>query len=89
MVEVRDLDYTEEAGSEAARRLLAGRTLSTALVAGNDQQAVDAMWVLARAGVPLPGQLSVTGYDDTRFGRAVVDRTKQHRPSGGRPLVRQ
>jgi DNA-binding LacI/PurR family transcriptional regulator len=76
VVEVRELGYTEEAGSEAARRLLAGTALPTALVAGNDQQAVGAMWVLARAGVSIPGQLSVTGYDDTRFARlSAVDLT--------------
>jgi DNA-binding LacI/PurR family transcriptional regulator len=76
VVEVRDLGYTEEAGSQAARRLLAGTDLPTALVAGNDQQAVGAMWVFARAGVSIPGQLSVTGYDDTRFARlSAVDLT--------------
>ena len=75
-VEVRELGYTEEAGSEAARRLLAGTALPTALVAGNDQQAVGAMWVLARAGISIPEQLSVTGYDDTRFARlTAVDLT--------------
>ncbi len=76
VVEVGELGYTEEAGSEAARRLLAGAALPTALVAGNDQQAVGAMWVFARAGVSMPGQLSVTGYDDTRFARlSAVDLT--------------
>ena len=76
VVEVRELGYTEEAGSEGARRLLAGSARPTALVAGNDQQAVGAMWVLARAGVSIPGQLSVTGYDDTRFARlSAVDLT--------------
>jgi DNA-binding LacI/PurR family transcriptional regulator len=47
VIEVRDAGYTEEAGSEAARGLLAAEVLPTALVAGNDQQAVGAMWVLA------------------------------------------
>src|SRR6516164_4436675 len=76
VVKVRELGYTEEAGSEGARRLLAGTARPTALVAGNDQQAVGAMWVLARAGVSIPGQLSVTGYDDTRFARlSAVDLT--------------
>jgi DNA-binding LacI/PurR family transcriptional regulator len=76
VVEVRELGYTEEAGSEAARRLLDGTALPTAMVAGNDQQAVGAMWVFARAGVSIPGQLSVTGYDDTRFARlSAVDLT--------------
>ena len=34
------------------------------------------MWVLARAGICIPEQLSVTGYDDTRFARlTAVDLT--------------
>jgi DNA-binding LacI/PurR family transcriptional regulator len=75
-VEDRVSQVPQEAGSEAARRLLAKTARPAALVAGNDQQAVGAMWVLARAGVSIPGQLSVTGYDDTRFARlTAVDLT--------------
>ena len=62
-------DYTEESGAEAARRLLARRTLPTAIVAGNDQEAVGAMQVLSRAGVALPQHVSVTGFDDSRFAQ--------------------
>jgi DNA-binding LacI/PurR family transcriptional regulator len=69
-------DYTEECGSEAARRLLERRTLPTAVVMGNDQAAVGLMLTLARAGVSVPGDVSVTGFDDSRFaGLAAVDLT--------------
>ena len=62
-------DYTEEAGATAARALLDRPTLPTAVVAGNDQQAVGVITVLSRAGVSIPGQVSVTGFDDSRFAR--------------------
>lgn len=76
VLEIAEHGYTEEAGSEAARRLLAGPTLPTALVAGNDQQAIGAMWVLVRASIDVPGRMSVTGYDDTHFARlTAVDLT--------------
>jgi DNA-binding LacI/PurR family transcriptional regulator len=60
-------DYTEESGSTAARELLAGGALPTAIVAGNDQAALGLMLTFARAGIRIPDDVSVTGYDDSRF----------------------
>lgn len=69
-------DYTEECGSEAARRLLGRSVLPSAVVMGNDQAAVGLLLSLARAGVSVPGDVSVTGFDDSRFaGLAAVDLT--------------
>jgi len=69
-------DYTEEAGALAGRAMLERRALPTALVAGNDQEAVGLMQVLARAGVSVPEDVSVTGFDDSRFARlSSVDLT--------------
>ena len=62
-------DYTEEAGAAAARILLDRPELPTAVVAGNDQQAVGVITVLSRAGVSIPGRVSVTGFDDSRSAR--------------------
>jgi DNA-binding LacI/PurR family transcriptional regulator len=62
-------DYTEECGTSAARALLARPDLPTAVVACNDQAAVGVILTLARAGVSVPGQVSVTGFDDSRFAR--------------------
>jgi DNA-binding LacI/PurR family transcriptional regulator len=62
-------DYTEECGAEAARRLLAAGQLPTAVVMGNDQAALGLILTLARAGVSVPGQVSVTGFDNSRFAR--------------------
>lgn len=69
-------DYTEDCGAEAARRLLARGALPTAVVMGNDQAAVGLVLTLARAGVSVPGDMSVTGFDDSRVARlASVDLT--------------
>jgi DNA-binding LacI/PurR family transcriptional regulator len=69
VVQVPGSDYTEEAGAAAARTLLGRPALPTAVVTGNDQQAVGVITVLSRAGVSVPGQVSVTGFDDSRFAR--------------------
>jgi DNA-binding LacI/PurR family transcriptional regulator len=60
--------YTEEEGAQAARALLAGR-LPTAVIAGNDLAAIGLLDTMLRAGVAVPDDLSVVGYDDSRFAR--------------------
>jgi len=62
-------DYTEEAGAGAGRALLDRAVLPTAVVAGNDQQAVGVLQVLSRAGVGVPSEVSITGFDDSRFAQ--------------------
>ena len=69
-------DYTEEAGAAAARRLLDRRTLPTAVMTSNDQVALGLLHVLARSGVSVPADVSLTGYDDSRMARlSSVDLT--------------
>jgi DNA-binding LacI/PurR family transcriptional regulator len=76
VVEVPGLDFTEESGAIAGRKLLERRRLPTAIVTCNDQQAVGLMQVLSRAGVAIPGDVSLTGFDDSRFARlSSVDLT--------------
>lgn len=68
--------YTEEAGAEAARLLIARDALPTAIMAGNDQAAVGLLHVLVRHGVRVPEDVSLTGYDDSRMARlSSVDLT--------------
>lgn len=62
-------DHTEAAGESAARRLLEGGELPTAVVAFNDQCAIGVLAALARAGVDVPGRVSVVGYDDDTHSR--------------------
>jgi LacI family transcriptional regulator, repressor for deo operon, udp, cdd, tsx, nupC, and nupG len=63
-------DHTEAAGARAARLLLdEGRPLPTGVVAFNDHCAVGLLDALTRAGVEVPGEVSVVGYDDSGLSR--------------------
>jgi len=64
VVSVPGPDYAEEAGAAAGRILLARDELPTAVVTGNDQQAVGLLQILSRAGVAVPGRVSLTGFGD-------------------------
>ncbi|MCV2490284.1 LacI family transcriptional regulator [Geodermatophilus sp. YIM 151500] len=66
---------TEDDGAAAARALLAG-PLPSAVTVFNDRCALGLLDVLRRAGRTVPGEVSVTGYDDSRIARlASVDLT--------------
>jgi LacI family transcriptional regulator len=62
--------YTEAAGAEVTRRLLASGRDVTAIVCGNDLIAMGALSVLAEAGIRCPEQISVVGFNNM----AMVDR---------------
>jgi DNA-binding LacI/PurR family transcriptional regulator len=63
-------DHTEAAGARAARLLLdEGRPLPSGVVAFNDHCAVGLLDALTRAGVEVPGEVSVVGYDDSALSR--------------------
>ncbi|TPQ21479.1 LacI family DNA-binding transcriptional regulator [Streptomyces sporangiiformans] len=62
-------DSTEKAGETAARRLLGSGDLPTAVVAYNDQSAIGLLAALGRAGIAVPGAVSVAGYDDDTLSR--------------------
>ena len=59
--------FTEQAGIDATRKLLASGQPFTAVVAGNDLLALGAMATLKDAGVSCPEQVSVTGFNDLPF----------------------
>src|SRR5665648_858363 len=58
-------DVTED--GDAAARVLAFAHRPTALLAHNDVTAVAAMGILARAGIRVPDEMSVVGYDNTKL----------------------
>ena len=58
-------DFTEDAGTAAARELLAGGELPTAVFAANDIVAAGLLGGLERAGVAVPAEVSIVGYDNT------------------------
>ena len=55
---------TEDSGLQAARMLLAQDGLPTGVIAWNDRCAVGLMFELRHAGVRVPEDVSVVGYDD-------------------------
>lgn len=57
-------DFTEEAGVQAARLLLEEAELPTAVFAANDVVAAGLLSGLDRAGVDVPGEVSIVGYDN-------------------------
>jgi DNA-binding LacI/PurR family transcriptional regulator len=62
---VAEADFTEDAGYRGAARLLRGGRPVTAIAAVNDLAAVGAMSAVADAGLRVPSDVAVTGYDDT------------------------
>jgi DNA-binding LacI/PurR family transcriptional regulator len=60
-------EYTDAAGAKAIRELLdeRGDRLPTALVAANDFNAIGAISALEEAGLRVPADVSVVGYDNT------------------------
>jgi len=62
-------DHTEAAGTRAARTLLGDGRLPSAVVASNDRCALGFLDALNRAGVDVPGAISVVGYDDSALSR--------------------
>ncbi|MEP6732424.1 MAG: LacI family DNA-binding transcriptional regulator [bacterium] len=66
-------DFTEEGGWRAARELVShAGPRPTALFAANDAMAVGALLALREAGVDVPGEISVVGFDDIPIARYVT-----------------
>jgi len=57
--------FTYRSGLVAAQRLLSREPRPTAIFASNDDMAAAAVSVAHRAGLDVPGDLSVVGFDDT------------------------
>lgn len=62
-------DFTERAGFEAAGRILAFAERPTAIFAGNDSMAIGALSALRDAGVRVPEEIAVAGFDDIPIAR--------------------
>ncbi len=64
-------DFTFKSGVDAAERLLREDPKVTAIACANDDMAAGAMLALHRAGLAIPGEVSVTGFDDTPMSEIV------------------
>lgn len=66
----------EEDGVQAARELLARKSGVTGIIAFNDRCAMGVLDTLLRAGVAVPQDMSVVGYDNSRISRiSYIDLT--------------
>ncbi len=61
--------YTYDSGYAAASRLMAGATRPTAILAQNDDMAVGALNAVREVGLTVPGDVSITGFDDSEVAR--------------------
>jgi DNA-binding LacI/PurR family transcriptional regulator len=57
--------FTERSGTAATEQLLARSELPTAIFAANDLSALGVLGVLSEAGIRVPDEVSVVGYDNT------------------------
>ncbi|MGH9543944.1 MAG: LacI family DNA-binding transcriptional regulator [Terriglobales bacterium] len=65
-------DHTMEGGMEAFTRLLAGPVRPTAVLCSNDMTAIGLMRESHDAGISIPRDLSVIGFDDIRLAQFVL-----------------
>jgi len=63
-VQIEGTDSTPNLGYPVGKELLARRTPFTALFAYNDISAIGAIWAFREAGLRLPEDVSVVGFDD-------------------------
>jgi LacI family transcriptional regulator len=63
--------FSFESGVAAARKLLALKQRPTAIFAGDDDMATGTIWAASEAGLSVPGDISVCGFDDTTIATQV------------------
>jgi DNA-binding LacI/PurR family transcriptional regulator len=64
-------DFTAAGGAAATRRLLGGAEPPTAIVYANDLMAIAGATVAHELGFTVPGDVSITGFDDTELAAHV------------------
>jgi len=67
-----DGDFSESAGYEAARHIMALDPRPTAVFAANDAMAIGALCAFRELGIQVPEDLAVTGFDDIPIARYVT-----------------
>jgi LacI family transcriptional regulator len=66
-IDVVSTTYTQDGGYLGAKQLLARPRRPTAIFAGADIVAMGVLEAIAEAGLSVPGDISVAGYDNTTF----------------------
>jgi LacI family repressor for deo operon, udp, cdd, tsx, nupC, and nupG len=83
-------DWSIGSGQAAAAEILSWPRRPTAIFAANDEMAIGAIHALAAAGVSVPGEISVVGFDDIDFaavGSPALTTVRQPRFAMGRAAV--
>ena len=63
--------FTFHSGIECAQRIIDFAVRPTALICANDDMAAGALLAIHRAGLSIPHDISVTGFDDTPLSAIV------------------
>jgi LacI family transcriptional regulator len=79
---VKQGHFVFDSGMESGRQLLMLPQRPTAIFASNDDMAAGVVMAAHEMGITVPGQLSITGFDDTYIARTIWPRlTTVHQPS--------
>ncbi|WP_263408675.1 LacI family DNA-binding transcriptional regulator [Terriglobus tenax] len=76
-------DHTAEGGERGVAHLLALKERPTAIMCSNDMTAIGAMHALAHAGLSIPRDISLIGFDDIRITEYMLPPLTTVRMSGG------
>jgi DNA-binding LacI/PurR family transcriptional regulator len=80
-VQIVDGDFTEDGGRRGTQSVLAGPSRPSAICAANDMAAIGALNAIAEAGLDVPRDVSVVGYDNTALAALRhVSLTTVHQP---------
>ena len=69
---IEEGDHTMEGGIEAMGRLLQAKTVPTAVMCSNDMTAIGVLHKLYRAGLKVPDDISVIGFDDIHIAQVTI-----------------
>ncbi len=69
---VEEGDYSEESGAQAMERILARSSRIDAVFAASDQMAAGAITTLRKAGLEIPGDVAVAGFDDSGLAERLA-----------------
>jgi LacI family transcriptional regulator len=68
---IKYADFTQEGAYEAARELLRGKQDFSAVFAANDLMAMGVIRALKEAGIKIPEEIAVMGYDGIQIGEFI------------------
>jgi LacI family transcriptional regulator len=64
-------DFTDDSGMRAARELVTGSIVPDAIFAANDMMAVGCLLALREAGLRIPADIALAGFDDIPLARLI------------------